>query len=361
LERSISLTLLGFALGASFVLGVIYWVIRAGETPPGDHSTGLVLVSTLLCLLFLGVGLSLLSIQRSVAAPLAELVTVMKRYTAGDHAVRSKVSPDAEVGALQNAFNGLVQSADDSYRQLKRVDEERSELSATLSHELRTPLTSIRGYAQLLREGDAGPITSDQHAFLDQVIQSSDRMRKLIDDVLEMERRGSEQAWVETGAGVRIELHPLLRDCLRAVDPLARERGIVLSLEGGVGISIFGHPERLRQIFLNLLSNAVKYNRERGRVAVKISSVADAGKVRVEVRDEGAGLSAEECKKLFQKFYRTESAGRSRTHGTGLGLYLTRRWVEALGGQISVESDLGRGSVFAVVLPVLGGGVNVES
>jgi len=347
LERAVSLTLLGFTLGASFIFVTLGWLIRRGSADAGV----LLVISIGLAVMFVAIGFSLLRIQASVAQPLAELRALMKRHAAGDHSLRSVVSGHAEVGELQAAFNQWVQAIEDSQRQLRRVDEERSELTATLSHELRTPLTSIRGYAQLLRDGDTGSVTQEQHHFLEQILLSSDRMRKLIDEVIEMERKGSEAAWADPARNSRFDISELLAECLRVVEPLARDRQIRMELASPTGLWIHADRERLRQVVLNLLSNAVKYNREEGLVVVRAVRDQTTDRMKIEVEDSGAGLTAEECRNLFKKFYRSESASSSGVQGSGLGLYLSRRWVEAMSGVLSASSEPGRGSVFRLELP----------
>jgi len=355
LERSVSLTLLGFTLGASLVFAALGWLIHQGA----PDSSVVLAVSIGLSGLFVAVGLSLLRIQASVARPLAELRSLMKRHAAGDHALRSDISPDFEVGELQAAFNQLVESVEDSQRQLRRVDEDRSELAATLSHELRTPLTSIRGYAQLVRDGDAGSVSDEQRQFLEQILLSADRMRKLIDEVIELERKGSEAAWVDPARFSRFDITELLRECLVVVDPLARDRLIRLELSVPAELCILADRDRLRQVLLNLLSNAVKYNRGEGWVRVTAWKDQDDGRLVLEVQDSGLGLSTEECRNLFKKFYRSEKASSSGVQGSGLGLYLSRRWVEAMNGVLSVKSEPGEGSTFRVELPAatVAGGV----
>ena len=355
LERSVSLTLLGFTLGASFVFATLGGLIHRGS----PDSSVLLGISVGLAGLFVAVGFSLLRIQASVAGPLAELRGLMKRHAAGDHALRSDIIPDFEVGELQAAFNQLVQAVEDSQRQLRRVDEERSELAATLSHELRTPLTSIRGYAQLVRDGDAGPVSQEQRQFLEQILLSSDRMRKLIDEVIELERKGSEAAWVDPAKRTRFDITELTGECLKVVEPLARDRGIRTELASPAGLWVWADRDRLRQVLLNLLSNAVKYNRIEG--TVRVAAWQSQGRLVLEVEDTGAGLSAEECRNLFKKFYRSEAASSSGVQGSGLGLYLSRRWIEAMHGVLSVESEPGKGSTFRVDLPAAvptGGGAH---
>ena len=277
----------------------------------------------------------------------------MLRYSAGDHSLRASADERdlAEVAHLKTAFNELAATIEASLQQLRRVDEERSEVAATLTHELRTPLTSIRGYAQLIRDGDAGEVSSEQKGFLDQVVQGCDRMRALIDRVLELEKKENEAAWVDPSRLGQVNLVVPIQECFEIVKPLAREKNLQLSFELPESFSVWGDAERLRQVFLNLISNAVKYNKRDGKVIVRGSPLADA-RVRIDVEDTGIGLSEVERKKLFQKYYRTQDADRTSVTGSGLGLYLSRRWIESLGGTISVESEPGIGSCFRVELPV---------
>jgi signal transduction histidine kinase len=176
-------------------------------------------------------------------------------------------------------------------------------------------------------------------------------MRAVIDRVLELEKKENEAAWVDPSRWGQVNLAVPIQECFEIVKPLAREKNLKLSFELPESFLVWGDAERLRQVFLNLISNAVKYNKRDGKVIVRGSLLADA-RVRIDVEDTGIGLSEVERKKLFQKYYRTQDADRTSVTGSGLGLYLSRRWIESLGGTISVESESGKGSCFRVELPV---------
>jgi signal transduction histidine kinase len=264
--------------------------------------------------------------------------------------LKSSQEDAVELQQIQKTFNEFAEQVQRTLGQLRRVDQERSELTATLTHELRTPLTSVRGYAQLVREGDAGPLSGDQAKFLDLVIQGCDRLNRLVDQVLEVEKKEAEVAWSSESSLAPVDLPALLQECVEVVSPLARERAVAIELELQPVSGFVSDSFRLRQVFLNLISNAVKYNRLGGSVWIR-SLPGGSSEWQIEVEDTGLGLTESERKALFKKFYRTEEAKGSGAQGSGLGLYITQKWVESLGGRIEVQSEKGVGTRFCVILP----------
>jgi len=220
----------------------------------------------------------------------------------------------------------------------------KSAFLANMSHELRTPMNAILGFSQFL---DMDPSLSDAHRDSVLTIYKAGRhLLDLINDILDLAR-------IESGRiDLSIELvavEPVVRDCLDLIAPLAQERGIDIAFSpAGPGLAARADRRRLKQALVNLLSNAVKYNRPNGSVRVAVRR-SGAETLRIEVADTGPGIAPERLAELFIPFNRL-GAERTETEGTGIGLALTRRIVEAMNGAVGVESDPGKGSLFWIDL-----------
>src|SRR5262245_11977658 len=231
----------------------------------------------------------------------------------------------------------------------KAAERMKDEFVATVSHELRTPLTALRGHVELVLDGDGGPVTDLQRRFLQVATQSADRLGALINDLLDVAR-------IEAG---RVQLRKELVD-LRAVlrevsatfriEATRRELAFREELDGLP--PVVGDRDRLIQLFGNLVSNAIKYTRT-GEVCVAARPAY--GTVEVVVHDTGVGMTPEEQRQLFTKFFRSRDRSGPDPGGTGLGLVIVKGIVEAHGGTLGVESRPGVGTDIRVVLPAVGG------
>ncbi|MDL2339229.1 MAG: ATP-binding protein [Pseudomonadota bacterium] len=228
----------------------------------------------------------------------------------------------------------------------EKASRSKSEFMSRVSHELRTPLNGILGFAQLMALDSEHPLAPAQSQRLDVLRQSGSRLLSLIDQLLEVSR-------IEQGR-LRLRNRPidvrlLVERCAVELMPLAQQRGIELLVQIPLTSGpVRADPDALEQVVTNLLSNAIKYNRPKGRVRVRFE-VADQGVLTVD--DTGIGMSEEQLNKLFEPFNRL-GAERTETQGSGLGLVITRKLVRAMGGRIDVLSRPGRGSRFAVSLPL---------
>jgi signal transduction histidine kinase/CheY-like chemotaxis protein len=227
----------------------------------------------------------------------------------------------------------------------RSANQAKSAFLSSMSHELRTPLNAILGFAQILTS-DTLPSTLEQKKeFANHILKSGRHLLTLINEILDL-------AKVESGT-VTLSMEPVaLSDTLletrTMVEPIAAARGVRVLFPETPGAVLLADRTRLKQVLLNLLSNAVKYNREAGAVIVTCEQVA-ANRLRLSVRDTGAGLDAEQVAALFQPFNRLGQEGGSQ-EGTGIGLVVTKRLVELMGGQIGVSSSPGVGSVFWIEL-----------
>src|SRR5579862_831600 len=217
----------------------------------------------------------------------------------------------------------------------------KSDFLSSMSHELRSPLNAILGFAQLMESGVPLP-TPSQKASIDQILQAGWYLLDLINEILDL-------AVIESGK-LSLSLEPVsladvMRECQAMIEPQADKRGIRMTFPPA-GLPYFVHADRtrLKQVLINLLSNAVKYNRMAGTVIVDCVASVDE-RVLITVRDTGAGLSPEQVGQLFKSFNRLGQET-SVEEGTGIGLVVSKRLVELMGGVIGVESTVGVGSAF---------------
>lgn len=224
----------------------------------------------------------------------------------------------------------------------------KNEFVSTVSHELRTPLTSIKGYVDLILDGDAGEISDIQREFLSIVKENSDRLVDLINEMLDLSR-------IESGR-IHLKVEPLdvedvtagALDTFRAV--LAQsDRSIEVDIEPGLPL-IAADRDRVRQVLINLVSNALKYSPAGGPVLIRVA--IEHEQIRFSVTDHGLGIDEQDQKLLFTKFYRVDSAMTREIGGTGLGLSICKSIIELLGGKIGADSEIGKGSTFWFTLPV---------
>lgn len=229
----------------------------------------------------------------------------------------------------------------------ERANLAKSEFLSRMSHELRTPMNAILGFGQLLEADPRMPLAPRQAESVREILHAGRHLLELINEVLDLAR-------IESGR-LELSLEPVqldlvIRECLALMQPLAEQRQISLACDPACPVNIRADTIRLRQVLLNLLSNAVKYNRVGGSVQVACHNLG-AGRVRVAVTDTGRGISAETLPRLFRPFERLEPAY-DGTEGTGVGLAISKKLVEAMQGSIGVESVEGEGSTFWIELPL---------
>jgi signal transduction histidine kinase len=284
-------------------------------------------------------------------------------YSSQDIELLEIISKELAV-AIQNAkayaeiseFNITLQARVDhatnrlrvANRHLKELDKAKDEFISMASHQLRTPLTTIKGYLSMLSEGDAGKISDDQKQFVQFAFDASERMVRLISDLLNVSRLSAGRFLIQTKP---TDMVAMIDDEVRQLTPHAKAKNLQL---------IFERPSeplppaqiddnKTRQVVMNFIDNAIYYTPV-GEVRVKLSQTGDS--VRLEVRDTGIGVPEDAKRKLFSKFYRADNAQTVRPDGTGLGLYLAKRVIQDQGGTIIFNSSEGKGSTFGFELPL---------
>jgi signal transduction histidine kinase len=228
----------------------------------------------------------------------------------------------------------------------RELDRLKDEFVATVSHELRTPLTSMMGFLEMVREGEAGELTDEQRRFLAIVYRSSERLQRLVGDLLFVARLDA------NGLQLHLEdvhVDEVMRECVEASAALARARELELRPEIRPIPPIQADRERLVQLAMNLLSNAVKFTPGGGVVTAR--TFVDGDDAVIQVEDTGIGIPHIDQERLFQRFFRSSTATEQAIPGTGLGLVISKAIAEAHGGTIGVRSDAGAGTCFTVRLP----------
>ncbi|MBN1419818.1 MAG: PAS domain S-box protein [Planctomycetes bacterium] len=236
--------------------------------------------------------------------------------------------------------------------QAEQADRQKSEFLASMSHEIRTPLNAIIGFGKLLLEE---PLDPSHKEWVETICASGETLLHLIDEIIDLSKIESGRLRLES---IPVEVRPFVRESVSMHLPRAKGKGLDLSWQVGDEVPewIEADPTRLRQVLTNLLANAVKFT-EKGRVAVRVSAEASPGRRKptrliLDIEDQGIGIPPERIDLIFQPFAQAEGATARKYGGTGLGLSITRELARALGGDVTVKSEVGAGSVFRVSLPL---------
>jgi signal transduction histidine kinase len=237
------------------------------------------------------------------------------------------------------------------------ADRAKSAFLATMSHEIRTPINAMLGYTELIRMGLSGPITDQQREHLERVRTSGQHLVGLVNEVLDFARIESSQLAVDSTVASAAET---VDASLALVRPQAEAKNIRLSCIEDAPVRYEGDPQRVRQILVNLLTNAVKFTASGGRVSVEYGSLVQsvpgelspAPRAYFRVRDNGIGIAADQLERIFEPFTQADSGYTRRQGGTGLGLSISRSLAQLMRGTVSVDSTVGAGSCFTLVLPL---------
>jgi signal transduction histidine kinase len=315
----------------------------------------LVLVSSIVA------SLAVLWISGSIVPPVRALVAGAEAIGRGDLEHRVRSSGSDEFALLSESFNRMAETIGVSRASLleQNVKLERAyrmqvEFISMVTHELRSPLHSIQGYLEFIEE-DERMLSEASQRHLGKIGEASRRLLRLVNDILDFSKLEAEQLEV---ARESVELAPLLEASLADARALVRDRPLELLLEAPLeSLFVNSDAARLRQILTNLLTNAVKFT-ERGRVTLSVA-VADEW-IELAVRDTGIGISEAQLALIFQPFWQAAGAGSGFRGGTGLGLAIVARLAELIGARLSVKSEVGKGSEFAISVPRVAGSARVS-
>lgn len=232
--------------------------------------------------------------------------------------------------------------------ELRVMDQRKSEFVSIVSHQLRTPITAIKGYSSMLLENAYGPLSIQQHAQIEKIFLSSKRLADMVDDFLDISKIEQETMRYEFSL---VDIRKMLTEIFEEFMPIADKKGITLDLTlCDERIVVDADEGKLRQIFSNLIDNAIKYTPQ-GSIMISLDDDREHERVVCNIKDTGIGLSQDDIHQLFTKFARGTQGQRENTEGSGLGLYVAKRLLQAMGGDIWVDSDgPGKGCLFTVAI-----------
>ena len=295
----------------------------------------------------------------TITGPLQKMAQAARAISKGSFKEKVDVESTDELGDLAQAMNSmsdeisaLIDSLTKEKEKLSALIVERTNMVSDISHDLRTPVTSIRGFVEALRDGIIKDEAERAHT-LDIIHEESERLARLVDDLFYLARLESNEAPVEM---TEVDLVALARRAVETVTPLAmdKELGITVATDDTVTplgqLKVVGSPDRLTRAVLNLLDNAIKYS-PRG-AEVKTTLRVDGDNAVLSVTDQGPGIPDDEIPRLFERFYRADKARSRAKPGAGLGLSIAKLIAEQHGGSVRVESEVGRGSTFSILLPL---------
>jgi signal transduction histidine kinase len=277
-----------------------------------------------------------LLLSRRILSPVESLAQAARGLSRGDFSRRVKVRSKDEFGELARTFNSMAED-------LERTEQLRRNLVADVAHELRTPLSNIQGHLEAIRDGLLRP----EPATLDSIYEEVLLLARLVEDLQELTLAEAGQLTLVRQSA---DVAEIVRRAVAAAQPPAEAKGLTLETNLHVRRATAEvDPERIGQVLRNLLSNAITHASEGGRITVDLKDEGD--QLRIGVADTGAGIPPEDLPYVFERFYRVDRSRVRATGGAGLGLTIAKRLVEAHGGTIGVESELGKGSRFSFTLP----------
>ena len=250
--------------------------------------------------------------------------------------------------SLEQRISAATKELRRSNAELQKLDEAKDEFISMASHQLRTPLTSIKGYISMIMEGDVGKVSKDQAHLLEEAFISSERMVRLIGDFLNVSR-------LQTGKFV-IDKHPvdlakLVESELEALESNASSRNLTFVYKKPANVPLLDLDEnKIQQVIMNFADNAIYYSKESSKITVSLKVSGDWAEFKV--KDTGIGVPKEQQERLFNKFFRATNARQQRPDGTGVGLFLAKKVIDAHEGEIIFSSTENKGSTFGFRLPI---------
>ncbi|MFE8698310.1 ATP-binding protein [Cytobacillus sp. FJAT-53684] len=292
------------------------------------------LLASLLILFFMIVTIFFLS--KALTKPLIKMKEATKNLSNGDFSVSLPVKSNDELGELSNSIQTLASD-------LKYMKQERDDFLASISHELRTPLTYIKGYSDIGRK----PTLNEKERihYLDIIHEESERINLLLQELFELATLDQNTFSV---VKERVHLCSFFKSIYEKVSPAFKEKEIQLNVECDEQLFLPLDITRFGQVLLNLLDNALKYSKEKTITQINVNKIE--GNIYIDITDQGMGIPKDDIPYIFERLYRVEKSRSRTTGGFGMGLAIVKQLVEAHGGQITVKSKVGEGTVFTIVL-----------
>jgi signal transduction histidine kinase len=297
---------------------------------------------------------------RKATRPLKDLASATDEIAAGNYGRRVNVKTLDEIGQVAGKFNQMAEAllqkeaqVLENNEQLQQANRLKSEFLANMSHELRTPLNGIIGFTQMMYDGKLGPVSEQNKEYLGDILTSANHLLQLINDVLDL-------AKVEAGKmefqPTQISLRAQVQETCDIVRALAAKKRLTIETDLAPEVdSLWLDAGKIRQVLYNYISNAIKFTPDGGKIVVR-AAAESATEFRLSVEDTGIGIKPGDLERLFIEFQQLDSGTAKNYQGTGLGLALTKRIVQAQGGTVGVTSVWGKGSTFFAILPRRSGG-----
>ncbi len=330
-----------------YYLGVVVKSFKSLDTQTSNSITGANIILGLS--LVIGIALGIL-IAKTLTRPIQALMAGSEKVGEGQYET-VPVTTNDEVAELTIAFNLMSDK-------LRQLDEMRMQMMSEISHEMRTPLQVIKaGCYSIIHAKDVTPLTTKQRDAVGMIHQATNRINQFVNSFLDIAKM---EAGLMKFRFEEANLNDVLNPLIQEAQLIAQTRQIALEFFSTEIPALRLDRERMSQVFSNLLSNALKYTPDQGRISVRLRVLHDcdgisggsSGCVRVDVEDSGVGIPKDDVGKLFSKFYQAQNTPLVNEKGSGLGLALVKHVSEAHGGTVSVESEVGVGSTFSVILPV---------
>ena len=297
-------------------------------------------------------------LQKIISEPVLHLTQTAWRVSdAQDYSIRAVKTTNDELGFLIDRFNEMlarIQSRDKDLvaanEKLQELDKLKSYFLSNVSHELRTPLTAISSLVDNMLDGVTGAMSQKQTQYLNGVKDSSERLTRLINDLLDLSMIESGKFRLEPS---RFSLGDLVHEIATSLGTVAQAKSVALQMPHASGDHLaWADRDRIAQVLNNLIGNAIKFTLAGGKVSVDIiSTVENDDSIAVSVSDTGPGIPPEECEQIFDEFYQMSRPGEEKAKGVGLGLAISKKLVEMNNGKISVESNIGSGTTFKFTVP----------
>ncbi len=286
--------------------------------------------------IFLGIILA-----RNITRSIGDIAGAAARFSAGDYQSRTQTVGNDEIGSLGKTFNQMADS-------IQRIQATRSQFFSNISHDLKTPLSCIKATTEALQDGIAAT-PEDLQRYLKRILDEVDRMSRLIQELIETVKIESGKMAIQWGT---VDIPGLLQQESEKVEMLLKTKQLTVRLKvEAVQHLIRGDSDRLEQVFDNLLSNAIRYSPVHATIDILVAE--KQGIIEISLSDHGPGISEEELSLIWERFYRGDKSRSSDTGGHGLGLFICRGLVEAMGGIISVQSRKGEGTTFILRFPII--------
>ncbi len=322
-------------------IGEDYSIIQIATSIDGLLETMKVFLVTISAMIPISVFISMLGgifITDKVLSPIKEITRAARRISSENLHERLEIkNPDDELGELAKTFNDMIERLEKSFSRIK-------EFSADASHELKTPLTTLKGEIEVALLRDRSK--EEYREILRSALEEIDRLTKVVNGLLTISKGEMGKILLEKK---EVRLEEIVADVVSQTYHIMEEKGLDFSMDKKGDDRVIGDRNLLKQLFFNLIDNAIKYNNFGGSIRVFIEG--RNGEVSVRIKDTGIGIPREEIPKIFEKFYRVDKSRSREIGGAGLGLSIVKWIVDAHGGKIEVESEVGKGTTFEVLLP----------